>query len=313
MDLLVSYFYCIFAACLQSKWFFNMDFKEAYKAKLLEVYDFTVKFLDDHNLQWWAAYGTGIGAVRHQGIIPWDDDIDLHMLRQDYEKLISMREELRSYGYDFLSAHDGSYSLFFLKISDQRTTLIERKEEPLDIGVFVDIFPLDYVSNDTKDFVDNYNCLKKWQKLHEYTYLKVSLIDVIKAIKQRSGNANRFLYSILMPKFVQNFTRNKVVGLEKMVSSVEEGKYLVTYHDLDMRRLFDSKWFEGYETLMFEGRTIRLPLHYDDYLKLIYGDYMTPPKDIPEFTHWKYYVNLKEKISVDEAKKRVKKGLFKEF
>lgn len=292
-----------------------MDFKEAYKKKLLEIYDFTVKFLDDHNLQWWAAYGTGIGAVRHHGIIPWDDDIDLHMLRKDYEKLILMREDIRSYGYDLLSAHDGSYSLFFLKISDQRTTLVEKKEEPLDIGVFVDIFPLDYVNEDTSEFVSNYTCLRKWQLLHEYTYLKVTLIDVVKALKYRSGNATHYLYSILMPKVVQEFTRKRVISLEKKVSRLERGKYLVTYYNsfTGNRYLLDSGWFDGYEMLKFEGRDIRLPLHYDDYLRLIYGDYMTPPKVIPDFTHWQYYVNLKEKISLDEVKKRVKKGITKEF
>ena len=292
-----------------------MDFKEAYKEKLLNVYDFVVKFLDDHNLQWWAAYGTGIGAVRHQGLIPWDDDIDLHMLRKDYEKLISMRDEIRSYGYDLLSAHDGSFPLFFLKICDQRTTLIERKEVPLNIGVFVDIFPLDYVGDDINEFKSNYDCLRKWQLLHEYTYFNVSLIDVLKALKQRSGNASHYLYSILMPKFVQDYTRKRVVCLENKVAKVEKGKYLATYYNSfsGMKVLFDSKWFEGFEILKFEGRTIRLPLHYDEYLTLIYGDYMTPPKDIPDSTHWKYYVNLKEKISMDEARNRIKINRGKEF
>lgn len=291
-----------------------MDFKEAYKEKLLSVYDFVVKFLDDHNLQWWAAYGTGIGAVRHQGIIPWDDDIDLHMLRKDYEKLFNMREEIRSCGYDMLSAHDGSYSLFFLKISDQRTTMVERKEELMDIGVFIDIFPLDYV-DDTNEFKSDYISLRKWQLLHEYTYLKVSLIDVIKSLKYRSGNAHHFLYSILAPKFFQDYTRKKVIGMEKKISTLEKGKYLATYYNSFTGRkiLFNSTWFEGYETLNFEKRKIRLPLHYDDYLRLIYGDYMTPPEVIPESTHWKYYVNLKEKISMDEVRKRVKKGIVKEF
>lgn len=291
-----------------------MDFREAYKQKLLEVYDFTVKFFDDHHLQWWAAYGTGIGAVRHQGIIPWDDDIDLHMLRKDYDKLITLREEIRSYGYDLLSAHDGSYSLFFLKVSDQRTTLVERKEEPMDIGVFVDIFPLDYV-DDEREFESNYISLRKWQLLHEYTYLKVSLIDVLKALKYRSGNTCHYLYSIFMPKFVQDFTRKKVISLENRISGLEKGKYLVTYYNsfTGNRFLFDSRWFDGYELLKFEGRSIRLPLHYDDYLKLIYGDYMTPPKDIPEFTHWQYYVNLKEKIDMNEVSNRVKKGIVKEY
>lgn len=292
-----------------------MDFKEAYKEKLMEVYDFTVKFLDDHNLQWWAAYGTGIGAVRHHGIIPWDDDIDLHMLRKDYEKLFLLRDEIRSYGYDLLSAHDGSYSLFFLKISDQRTTLVEKREEPMDIGVFVDIFPLDYVGDDMKEFESNYSCFRKWQLLHEYTYLKVSLIDVLKAVKQRSGNATHYLYSILVPKCFQKYTRNKAVSWEKKISIIEKGKYLATYYNTftGRRYLLDSKWFDGYETLSFEGRTIKLPLHYDDYLRLIYGDYMTPPKDIPESTHWKHYVNLKEKISMDEVRIRVKKGIVKEY
>ena len=292
-----------------------MDFKEAYKEKLLEVFDFTVKFLDDHNLQWWAAYGTGIGAVRHQGIIPWDDDIDLHMLRKDYDKLFMMRDEIRSYGYDLLSAHDGSYSLFFLKISNQNTTLVEKREEPMDIGVFVDIFPLDYVDDDVNEFKSKYVCFRKWQLLHEYTYLKVSLIDVIKAVKQRSGNATRYLYSILMPKCVQQYTRKKAMSWEKKISEIARGKYLATYYNTftGRRYLLDSKWFEGYEMLKFEGRSIRLPLQYDEYLRLIYGDYMTPPKDIPESTHWKYYVNLKEKISMDEVRIRVKKGIVKEF
>ena len=292
-----------------------MEFKEAYKEKLLEVYDFVVKFLDDHNLQWWAAYGTAIGAVRHRGIIPWDDDIDLHMLRKDYEKLITMRDEIKSYGYDLLSAHDGSYSLFFLKISDQRTTLIQRKEVPIDIGVFVDIFPLDYVCDDKNEFDSKYTSLRKWQLYHEYTYFKVSLIDVLKALKQRSGNAGRFLFSIFMPKFVQDYTRKKVVSLENEISKMDKGNYLATFYNSfsGMRILFNSRWFEGCEMLKFEGRTIKLPLHYDDYLKLIYGDYMTPPKVLPESTHWQYYVNLKEKIDMDEVKKRVKKGIVKEF
>ncbi|MBO4464722.1 MAG: LicD family protein [Prevotella sp.] len=292
-----------------------MDFKEAYKKKLLEVYDFTVKFLDDHNLQWWAAYGTGIGAVRHQGLIPWDDDIDLHMLRKDYDKLFMMRDELRSYGYDLLSAHDGSNSVFFLKICSQRTTLVERREEPIDIGVFVDIFPLDYVGDDLQEFESNYNSYRRWQLLHEYTYLKVSLIDVIKAVKQRSGNATRYLYSILAPKFIQQYTRKKAMSWEKKISGIEKGKYLATYYNTytGNRYLLDSKWFEGYETLKFEGRPTRLPLQYDDYLRLIYGDYMTPPKEIPDSTHWRYYVNLNEKIGMDEVRMRVKKGIVKEF
>ncbi len=292
-----------------------MDFKEAYNERLLNLYDFVVKFLDDHNLQWWAAYGTGIGAVRHHGFIPWDDDIDLHMLRGDCEKLLLLKDDLRSFGFDLLSAHDGSSPLFFLKIIDKKTTFVERKEVPLNSGVFVDIFPLDYVGGDSERFRSNYIHIRRWQLLHEYTYFKVSLIDVIKAVKQKSGNATRFLYSILAPKFVRNYTRKKVIDWEKKVSNAKKEKYLATYYNAfsGMRVLFDSTWFDGFETLEFEGRTIKLPLHYDNYLRLIYGDYMTPPKNIPQSSHWHYYVNLKERISIDDVRRRVKKGINVEY
>ena len=291
-----------------------MEFKEAYNEKLLNLYDFVIKFLDDHNLRWWAAYGTGIGAVRHHGLIPWDDDIDLHMLRDDYEKLLLMKDEIRSYGFDLLSAHDESSPLFFIKIIDKRTTFVERKELPLNSGIFIDIFPLDYVGEDSDRFHYNYFHLRRWQLLYEYTYFEVSLIDVIKALKQRSGNATRFLYSIIVPKFVRSFIRKKVIGWSAKVYNPQKEKYLTTYFNAySARVLFDSTWFDGYETLEFEGRTIKLPLHYDNYLQLIYGDYMTPPKDIPQSSHWHYYINLKEKISIAEVKSRVKKGIIVEF
>ena len=96
---------------------------KTYKRKLLETFKATIKFLDDNNLTWWAYAGTAIGAVRHHGMIPWDDDIDIFMPYDDYCRIQKMHHELENTNLEVYRPFDGDYYIPYVKIADKNSKL----------------------------------------------------------------------------------------------------------------------------------------------------------------------------------------------
>ena len=113
---------------------------------LLTLFKAFIAFCHEHHLTYYAAYGTALGAVRHQGMIPWDDDIDVWMPRKDYDKLLSLRSHLNGTNYEIIDIKDKGYYLYFAKFCDRNSTIIEREGEAL-MGLYLDIFPLDNYDN----------------------------------------------------------------------------------------------------------------------------------------------------------------------
>ena len=120
----------------------------AVELKLLDYFD---QLCREHNLRYYIAYGTLLGAVRHQGFIPWDDDIDVVMFRDDYEKLKVIAGEVVEYPYFFQNSYTDTMIWAFAKLRDSRTTAIEFPDFPSEFhqGIFIDIFPLDDVPDNT--------------------------------------------------------------------------------------------------------------------------------------------------------------------
>ena len=113
------------------------------------ILDEVHQYSEAHGLRYFLSSGTLIGAVRHKGYIPWDDDIDVYMPRKDYERFL--REFKGNEQYKLLNpAKEPHYYYTFAKVIDLRTRMVEDETEGFEIGVYMDIFPVDYVPDDMK-------------------------------------------------------------------------------------------------------------------------------------------------------------------
>jgi lipopolysaccharide cholinephosphotransferase len=264
-----------------------IGFREAQLLELDILLDFA-RYCEKHNLTYFIAYGTLLGAVRHGGFIPWDDDIDVWMPRQDYNKLIdSFNENKETAHYRLISPLDPISRHSFVKIIDTRTVKTETNFDyaPGALGLDIDVFPLDGQPDDEETFWKWFAQLEKcYQKAdfpvrltHECRRKRwiLALMNLLGGKRHRLGT---WIKNYYLKKALRLHAKYPYHG-SKYVGAVE---HCFGCH----RHRYEATLFEGSTLVRFEGHMLKAPKDYDAVLRQAYGDYMTPPPEAERYGHF---------------------------
>ena len=247
----------------------------------LEILKEVDRVCKKHNILYWLDSGSMLGAVRHHGFIPWDDDLDIAMFRDDYNRFCEIApQELKS-GY-FLQTRktDPEYPLFFAKVRKDNTFIDEKSFRKLHInkGIFIDIFPVDKMPK--KNSLIKRHRLYLWFLFRLYFQTGKNIVPVSSFL---SKPILKFLLKFI--KINKNKLYNYIDKVYTKYNTNKEYNYTASWTMAQkFNWLYKKEWYESFIEVPFEDMTAKIPVGYDELLTNAYGDYMTPPpkeKQVP--------------------------------
>lgn len=248
----------------------------------LEILRNCIRAFEQLHVQYFMVQGTLLGAVRHQGFIPWDDDIDIGMLREDYEIFLRQGKELLPAHY-FIQTHDTdpAYPHGFAKVRNSNTAFVETtcKDLPINHGIYIDLFPFDYYPDKKTAGIK-----LEMQKLLLRYRIRCSLY--IPDDDKRS--ARNFVRACLkrISKIVYPSLDDALEKQTQLYKREKKGHYRINHGSpWGKRECIPAEWLEEMTTLRFEGMDVKAPAQYKAYLSHVYGDYMTLPPPEERIPH----------------------------
>ena len=247
------------------------------KEKQMQIMDYVDSFCRKNNIQYTLAFGTLLGAERHGGYIPWDDDIDIQLVRSEYNRFTELWNKNKSeHPFELINIESGNNMGYpFGKIHDPKTvTYVENLERT---GVFIDVFPMDYVLNE-KDFKVRHEKIRDLYKKRDacFTWMVTE-------------KANLPFWKKIMP-----YLRKPRMSYEDIAISISElAKQVVNKTDFiyDLvigvysKAIIPSSVFGEFKDIKFEDRIYRSVKDTETYLTKTYGDWRTPPPPEKQVTH----------------------------
>lgn len=242
----------------------------------MDILSYVDKTCREHNIHYSMSGGTLIGAVRHKGFIPWDDDIDIMLTRDDYNRLISAIQEKFSNGerrYKVLTHDiDNDFKFPYAKVVDESTLVIEDVKGCKNFGVFIDIFPI--------DFIPEGKCSTLFAKQRILYYLLN--IKRLKWEKGRSFIKNCFisLSQFFLLPLSDDMIIRKMEKVAKNASKTQTNRMSSLVWGYGKKEIVPSSIHTIHIDLPFEDRNYMAIKDYDIYLTNLFGDYMQlPPKE----------------------------------
>lgn len=237
---------------------------------ILNIMKFIDELCEKHHIEYYIIGGTALGAVRHGGFIPWDDDLDIAMTRENYDRFLTICEKEIAQNDFYLQVGRKNWPLYFSKLR-LKGTLFEEVGAGEEIakenrGIFVDIFPLDAASNN--------KCGRIWQYI-------CSKMLIAQAVSSRHYQTNSFIKKLVMQlsypvrfKSIEHFFFNQVTRYNSLKT-----KYIGDFFEIS--KLKDASypnqiWGKPVK-IVFENIVLSAPEKTHDYLMFYFGDYMTLP------------------------------------
>lgn len=253
----------------------NSDELRTIQISILEAVS---EFCESNDIKYWIDNGTLLGAIRHKGYIPWDDDIDIGMLREDYDKFSKLFNSCNN-KYRFLCLENTpDFYLSHGKVCDTDTKLYEPDENGIELFVNIDIFVYDNAPDDDSLVKKMYDCRDKLR--NRYIIKNEKIINDKKSIKTYLKIIRRFVYKML---YKENNEIFKMIENSKSYASIETRR--VGNFTSYTRMACEKSVFRESILVEFEGKMYKAPIGYDEWLKSFYGDYMKLPPEEKRVSH----------------------------
>ena len=262
-------------------YFVSHEMKKVWQVEM-DLLDQLLKVCKEHNLRCWVDGGSLLGAVRHKGFIPWDDDIDIAMPRSDYEKLLAHAAEWLPGQYELISAeNDANYPHPFAKIQNANTTLIEREHMNYLGGIYIDVFPLDGVPEN--------RIARRWHFIKYKFYIKALYFTYRNPYRHGHGPSS-WLPLLCRRLFTVEGLQHKLRAM--MTSNDYDKSKFVVDHDDGLKGVMERSILGSPTPIQFENVTVMGVEHPHDYLHQKYGEYMVVPPHSKQIQHNFYYLDL---------------------
>ncbi len=264
----------------------NLDILTEVKKVELDILNVIHKICVDNNLRYSLAYGSLLGAIRHKGFIPWDDDVDIYMPREDYNKFLDILSKSPIEGYVLTKLEkDNDYINLFVKLRKDKTTFLQPNEENYKYhkGIFVDIFPCDYIAN-TK-------LKKNLQKID--VFLKT--LYARSHMSSKSGKLTQLVCNFLLKIIPKKKHHSVSLFFEQRLikNGIGGNRYFDTCTLKAMTYELPNDTFDDLQLVQFENQKYYITKRWNEVLTIAYGDYMKlPPKEERVWKHTPILIDL---------------------